>query len=90
MQVLGITVGPQVVGSLSLLGAGFEQAHGPDSGAGGSPRSRCAFGYRTDRIYDLLHDTIEVYDNDALTYRFDRQVGRRIGRPANRSAGCGR
>lgn len=73
VEVRGITVGPDVVGSLSLLDAGFARGTIPLPAPGEQPLS-LEFRYRTDRVYDLLHESIEHYDDAAFGYRFDRQV----------------
>lgn len=74
VRVLGITVGPEVVGSLSLFGAGFADGVATIPARGQAPLD-LRFRYTTDRPYDLLKESIEVYNGSDLNYRFDRQLG---------------
>lgn len=74
VRVLGITVGPEAVGSLTLRGAAF------DSGtrqlpAAGQPPLRLRFAYRTDKTYDLLRESIDLYNDDELAYRLHQRIG---------------
>jgi len=81
VSVIGTTVGPQVVGSLTLRGVHFDGA-GTIPAQGQAPNI-LRFQYAIDRRYDLLKEAIEQYSDDSLEYRFARSLGnpRRAGSP---------
>ena len=74
LNVIGMTVGPQVVGSLTLLADQFEgeQRQIPASDA---PPTVFPFRYRAQRSYDLLKERIERYNYNALDYQVARVIG---------------
>jgi hypothetical protein len=79
VNVIGTTVGPQVVGSLTLRGVSFDGA--ATIPAQGQPANVLQYQYAIDRRYDLLKEVIEQYSDRDLEYRFARSLGnpRRAG-----------
>lgn len=73
VNVIGTTVGPQVVGSLSLRNVKFDGAG--TIPAQGQPPAVLRFQYALDRRYDLLKEAIEQYSDADLEYRFARSLG---------------
>ncbi|MBC9033435.1 hypothetical protein IAG41_13645 [Sphingomonas sp. JC676] len=73
VNVIGTTVGPEVVGSLSLRNVGFDGAG--TIPAQGQPANVLHYQYAIDRRYDLLKEAIERYWDRDLEYRYDRPLG---------------
>jgi hypothetical protein len=73
VNVIGTTVGPEVVGSLSLRNVKFDGAG--TIPAQGQPPAVLRFQYALDRRYDLLKEAIEQYSDADLEYRFARSLG---------------
>jgi hypothetical protein len=74
LKVIGITVGPDVVGSLTLSGAQFDNGKFqiPNTDV---PPTELGFRYRADRSYDLLRERIERYSDHDLAYSVTSLIG---------------
>jgi hypothetical protein len=84
LDVLGITVGPDVVGSLTLYGAEFDNSKYqiPQSD---DPATELPFRYRADRNYDLLKERIEHYSEQELAYEVMAEIGTPHSAAANQT-----
>jgi hypothetical protein len=74
LNLIGITVGPEVVGSITLSGAQFDNAT-QRIPVTNTPPTELGFRYRSDASYDLIRERIEQYDFDGLTYRWPSPIG---------------
>jgi hypothetical protein len=71
---MGITVGPDVVDSLSLFAAKLP-SNSLTIPAQNNPATTLEFRYVTDHRYDLLAQSIERYNESQLAYEFASPLG---------------
>ena len=74
LNLIGIAVGREVVGSLTLSSSQFD-ARRYRIPASGSPPADLRFRYKADRNYDLVKARIERYSNQQLAYGGARDLG---------------
>ena len=74
LKVFGMTVGPDVVGSVTLSADRFA-GEGRQIPATDTPPTIYPFHYRVQKNYDLLKERIERFDDNLLDYRVVRIIG---------------
>lgn len=74
LNVIGMTVGPNVVGSLTLYADQFGNRW-QRIPVTNNPATTLEFKYQTDKNYDLLKERIERYSNRELDYAVARVIG---------------